>query len=157
MHLDIVKLKTVREHLAVDLESADVELEEMATVAVHLLLLNFNCGPNVEFRQSVVEVFALETLRGLLFELDVGAAGGELQGEDVLHVEARPIARPAVLGGLELEGHPPLGGEFLHGGQQDGLLTSKLDLLGLRKFLCPACLNICTWRESNFAQHFSRS
>ena len=90
--MDIVKLKTIREHLAVDLESADVELEEMATAAVHLLLLNFNRGPNVEFRQSVVEVFALETLRGLLFELDVGPAGGELQGEDILHVEARPIA-----------------------------------------------------------------
>ena len=144
MHLDIFKLKTVREHLTVDLEPANLEFEEMTSILVHLPLLHFYRGPLVEFRQSVVEVLALQTLRSLLLELQVCSTRGELQGQDVLHGEARPVAGPAVLGRLELEPHPPLCGQSPHRGEQDGLLTSKLDLIFLTELLRPSSLNICT-------------
>ena len=144
MNLDIVKLETVREHLTVDLEPADVEFEEMASIVIHPPLLNFDCGPLVQFWQGVVEVLALKTLRCLLLELQVCATRRELQGQDVPHGETRPVAGPAVLGGLELERHPPLGGESLHRGQQDGLLAPQLDFFLLRKFIRPPSLYLCT-------------
>ena len=49
VYLDIVKLKTVREHLTVDLEPPNMEFEQMAPIVIHLPLLNFDSGHSLSF------------------------------------------------------------------------------------------------------------
>ena len=115
--LDIVKLKTLREHLTVDWKAPDVEFEQMTTLFIQLALLNFYQDPFVEFWDAVPKVLAVhawailfffangsknskmlwfllvkvsDTLRRLLLELDVCSPCVELQDQEILHIEAVP-------------------------------------------------------------------
>ena len=58
--LDIVKLKTLREHLTVDWKAPDVEFEQMTTpLFIQFALLNFYQDPFVEFWDAVPKVLAV--------------------------------------------------------------------------------------------------